>query len=437
MFEAHSINAEHKDLIHDVAYDYYGQRMATCSSDQSVKVWDQDEQKNWILSANWKAHSGSVWKVTWAHPEFGQVLATCSFDRTAAIWEEIIGETPTQGERGLKTWIRRTNLVDSRTSVTDVKFGPKSLGLQLATCSTDGVIRIYEAPDVMNLSQWTLQHEIQCKQQCSCLTWSHSFSRLHPPMIAVGSDDNNPANGSKVAIYEYGGIRWTKTESLASVGINEPVHDIAFAPNLGRSYHLLAIATKDVRIVTLGPSPEGSSQRFDVQLTAQQDDNLSGTVWRVSWNILGTILASSGDDGCVRLWKANYMNSWKCIAVLRGDGTQAKSDTSTSSMPTMGQVAAPNQSSTTRQTTASEQKLAPKMSMPKMLVPKISAAISTMPTSKWQPIGRFQKMTWIGSDYSSYSSPPPLDKSTKAFCGKTHRLFTTTGSVLSEHDSDS
>jgi len=38
MFEAQSINAEHKDLIHDVAYDFYGQRMATCSSDQFVKV---------------------------------------------------------------------------------------------------------------------------------------------------------------------------------------------------------------------------------------------------------------------------------------------------------------------------------------------------------------------------------------------------------------
>ena len=35
-----------------------------------------------------QTHSGSVWKVTWAHPEFGQVLATCSFDRTALIWEE-------------------------------------------------------------------------------------------------------------------------------------------------------------------------------------------------------------------------------------------------------------------------------------------------------------------------------------------------------------
>lgn len=38
MFEAQEINAEHKDLIHDVAYDYYGERMATCSSDQYVKV---------------------------------------------------------------------------------------------------------------------------------------------------------------------------------------------------------------------------------------------------------------------------------------------------------------------------------------------------------------------------------------------------------------
>lgn len=38
-----------------------------------------------------QCHSGSVWRVSWAHPEFGQVLATCSFDRTVAIWEEQSG----------------------------------------------------------------------------------------------------------------------------------------------------------------------------------------------------------------------------------------------------------------------------------------------------------------------------------------------------------
>lgn len=129
--------------------------------------------------------------------------------------------------------IKRTTLVDSRTSVTDVKFAPKHMGLVLATCSADGVVRIYEAPDVMNLSQWSLQHEISCKLSCSCISWNPSrsvcacvctcicvtmllfflikacvcflsfSSRAHPPMIAVGSDDNNVTYSGKVQIYEY------------------------------------------------------------------------------------------------------------------------------------------------------------------------------------------------------------------------------------------
>lgn len=54
-----------------------------------IKIWESDGRGGWQLTGNWKAHHGSVWKVTWAHPEFGQVIATCSFDRTAAIWEEV------------------------------------------------------------------------------------------------------------------------------------------------------------------------------------------------------------------------------------------------------------------------------------------------------------------------------------------------------------
>ncbi|PNI28305.1 SEH1L isoform 5, partial [Pan troglodytes] len=185
MFVARSIAADHKDLIHDVSFDFHGRRMATCSSDQSVKT-----------------HSGSVWRVTWAHPEFGQVLASCSFDRTAAVWEEIVGESNDK-LRGQSHWVKRTTLVDSRTSVTDVKFAPKHMGLMLATCSADGVVRIYEAPDVMNLSQWSLQHEISCKLSCSCISWNPSSSRAHSPMIAVGSDDSSPNAMAKVQIFEY------------------------------------------------------------------------------------------------------------------------------------------------------------------------------------------------------------------------------------------
>nr|CAI5825235.1 unnamed protein product [Callosobruchus analis] len=326
MFEAQEVNAEHKDLIHDVAYDYYGRRMATCSSDQFVKVWDQNSEGKWILSSSWKAHSASVWKVTWAHPEFGQVLATCSFDRTAAIWEEIGNIGP--NERGVRHWVRRANLVDSRTSVTDARFCPRWLGLQLATCSAEGIIRIYEAPDIMNLSQWTLQHDVQCKLPLSCLSWNPSMSKMHPPMLAVGSDDQVAANGGKVFIYEYSenSRRWVKLETIGS--ITDAVHDIAFSPNLGREYHTLAVASKDVRIINLVPVENEETlqtgvTKLDVQTVAQFDDHNS-LVWRVCWNLTGTVLSSSGDDGLVRLFKMNYINSWKPVAVLKGDTPQTK-----------------------------------------------------------------------------------------------------------------
>lgn len=41
--------------------------------------------------------------------------------------------------------------------------------------------------------------------------------------------------------------KWNRTSMLMS--ITEAVHDIAYAPNLGRSYDVLAIATKDVVIM--------------------------------------------------------------------------------------------------------------------------------------------------------------------------------------------
>lgn len=339
MFVARRISADHRDLIHDVSFDFHGRRMATCSSDQSVKVWDKSENGDWHCTASWKTHSGSVWRVTWAHPEFGQVLASCSFDRTAAVWEEIVGESNDK-PRGQSHWVKRTTLVDSRTSVTDVKFAPKHIGLMLATCSADGVVRIYEAPDVMNLSQWSLQHEISCKLSCSCISWNPSSSRAHSPTIAVGSDDSSPNIMGKVQIYEYNENtrKYVKAETFMTV--TDPVHDIAFAPNLGRSFHILAVASKDVRIFTMKPlrkelTSSGGVTKFEIH-TVAQFDNHNSQVWRVSWNITGTVLASSGDDGSVRLWKANYMDNWKCTGVLKGDGNPVNSSQQGFSVSSVG-----------------------------------------------------------------------------------------------------
>ena len=136
--------------------------------------------------------------------------------------------------------------------MSDIKFGPKYLGLVLATCSADGFVRIYEALDVMNLTQWSLQHEISVKLSCSCLSWNPGYPTHATPMIAVASDDPTP-DSPKVFIYEFNesSRKWIKIESLQDV--TDPVNDLTFAPNLGRSHHMLGIGSKDVKIIALEP----------------------------------------------------------------------------------------------------------------------------------------------------------------------------------------
>ena len=48
-----------------------GRRMATCSGDRTVRVWDLDDKGDWIFHSDWQAHKGSVTRLSWAHPEFG------------------------------------------------------------------------------------------------------------------------------------------------------------------------------------------------------------------------------------------------------------------------------------------------------------------------------------------------------------------------------
>ena len=74
MYSSTVVPSEHKDLIHDVAFNWYGTQLATCSSDQTLRIWSVDQSSHeWHCTAAWKCHSGAVWKINWAHPEFGQV----------------------------------------------------------------------------------------------------------------------------------------------------------------------------------------------------------------------------------------------------------------------------------------------------------------------------------------------------------------------------
>lgn len=335
------IETLHEDLVHDVRFDFFGRRMATCASDQRIKVWDQDKDTGqWVCSAEWKAHSGSVWRVAWAHPSNGSVLASCSFDRSVNIWEEQEDNT------GEKTWVRCVSLVDARDSVQDIEFGPPHAGLKLATASADGNVRVYEATDVTNLSQWPLLDDFESeKRGVLSLAWNpHPFERH---MLAVASHNKE----APVKMWEYNEAlrRWVHVASIA--GHTDAVHDVAWAPFVGRSYHIIATASKDrtVRLWTLDRRDEaqqgdkqqaqggqmvaqGSAKQSQQQAVAntlriEQDacfEDHGAEVWRVSWNVTGTVLASSGDDGNVRLFRRSFATgNWELLQTMAGDaGTE-------------------------------------------------------------------------------------------------------------------
>jgi hypothetical protein len=51
-----------------------------------------------------------------------------------------------------------------------------------------------------------------------------------------------------------------------------------------------------------------------VCLAAFRDSEGGEPVWRVDWNVTGTVLASSGDDGMVRLRRRTLAGVWECVS---------------------------------------------------------------------------------------------------------------------------
>ncbi|EMR09792.1 hypothetical protein PNEG_01975 [Pneumocystis murina B123] len=327
-----TIKTTHEDLIHDVSYDYYGRRLATCSSDLRVKVFDYDDiTAEWIENDSWKSANAAILKVIWANPKVGQVIAICSIDRTVRIFEEQEHEAKNSGKR----WHEKARLVDSRGAVLDIWFAPIHYGLKLASVSADAVIRIYEALSPNDLSQWTLMDDIillsnpppRDTESSFCLTWCPS--RWDDQQLLVGAMNT-------VCIYrQNANNKWKAEESLD--GHTDLVRDVTWGANMGRSYHIIATACKDghVRIFKLtnklnrfsnedviyNSEPIQAKKGYIIELVGDFDDHMA-QVWRVSFNVTGTILSSAGDDGRIRLWKANYAGDYQCLTVISMEKTQ-------------------------------------------------------------------------------------------------------------------
>jgi len=182
-------------------------------------------------------------------------------------------------------------------------------------------VRIYEAIDIMNLTQWPLAATLQSfaegnNKGCTSLSWS--TGRFEAPTLVAG--------GSHLVLYRYaknsatGTQAWYPLLKLPSPDKGD-VLSVAWAPNVGRRFHYIASAEdSQLRIYKLSrelvPPTSNSGGAVPSILSTQ---TIPTHAWQVQWNVTGTVLASSGDGGKVQLWKTNDSNEFELVSEVHGD----------------------------------------------------------------------------------------------------------------------
>ena len=120
-------------------------------------------------------------------------------------------------------WTVQTRLSDSRWSINVVKFAPKHLGLQFATGSDDGKIRLYHFREGI----WGRSTEFEAIEG-GVMSLSWNDSRYDPAMLVAGGKQPEAV----VFMHHPGQDTWLPITRLT--GHTNDIHDVAWAPSVGR-----------------------------------------------------------------------------------------------------------------------------------------------------------------------------------------------------------
>jgi protein transport protein SEC13 len=308
-----SFETGHLDAVHDAQLDYYGRRLATCSSDRTVKVWDVSaggEQRQ--LLADLHGHEGPVWQVAWAHPRFGSLLASASFDHRVVVWRE--------GADG--AWTQAYSAPVASGSVNAVAWAPHELGLALAAASSDGSVTVVEHR--AHEGAWAATKiERAHAPGATAVSWAPaapagalvggpaapSAPAAAPArrLVSAGCDNaarvwrQDPATGA-----------WEQEAAL--LGHSDWCRDAAWAPGIGMPRSQVATCGQDGKVlvwtVAAGGGGGGGGQW---RKAVVHDFGPSTPVWRVSWSLAGGLLAASDGANRVTLWKESADGLWQQV----------------------------------------------------------------------------------------------------------------------------
>uniref|UniRef100_A0A3B4Z7Z5 Protein SEC13 homolog n=2 Tax=Stegastes partitus TaxID=144197 RepID=A0A3B4Z7Z5_9TELE len=203
-------------------------------------------------------------------------------------------------------------------TVNSVCWGPYDFGLILACGSSDGAISLltFTGDQQWDVKKISNAHTIGC----NAVSWA--------PAVVPGSLIDQPS-GQKpnyVKRFVSGGCdnlvklwkeedgQWKEDQKLEAH--SDWVRDVGWAPSIGLPTSTIASCSQDGRVfIWTCDDPAGNTW------TAKLLHKFNDVVWHVSWSITGNILAVSGGDNKVTLWKESMDGQWACISdVSKGQG---------------------------------------------------------------------------------------------------------------------
>jgi THO complex subunit 3 len=76
----------HRSKVHSLEWNISGSKLASGSTDHSVRIWLLDSLQGRATSSELKGHEASVDQLAWS-PVNAELLASASADKTARLWD--------------------------------------------------------------------------------------------------------------------------------------------------------------------------------------------------------------------------------------------------------------------------------------------------------------------------------------------------------------
>jgi sugar lactone lactonase YvrE len=265
---------DHAGWVNAVAFSPEGQRLASASLDNTVRIWDTGTGR---AVRTLKGHTQNVLAVAF-NPD-GKRLASASMDGTVRLWD---------ADSGRQVGIIKSQAQPGQGGVNSVAFSPD--GKRLASASYDHTVRVWEADSGREI--------LTIKSDGVYTVHGVAFSPDGKRLASASGDGT-----ARVWAADSG------REILALRGHTGAVNGVAFSPDGKR----LATASADrtVRVWDVGNGRQ--------LLTLQGH---TSEVWGVAFSPDGQRLGSASTDRTARVWEAD---TGRELLALKGHSDRVRS----------------------------------------------------------------------------------------------------------------